>query len=685
MRRAKGAAVRGNVTMPTGVAFARQPGEAPRRLDWTVPVFGEVGIVPIDREFPKEVVAIQRDGSFRMDAHLPPGKYLARASVQLPFADHGSYGPGTPLSMPDWASNGVEFVIPEPPNDPAGPQPVQVELKMPNDNPRFVAAALAVVPPNSLDRPKQEAAPMKERPNYVKVVGQLLDADTGKPIEKASWECGLASLAKPAEVAWGHSKTLGGTYPDGKFEQLVHFTPDGRFDRLRVYAAGYETTIVVDELPNPRPLQVQRIMRLKRGRTVTGTLRDHQGKPVANGWVFFIPAGHSSNIVEGIPGTDAHQLPSEPRDGAVAEARTNTDGQFVLSAGSAGTLAASTDAVDLWPFPLPDDGHAELTMPAPAHLVIDLTYWYLDELAKKGKRAFSPNSEDPNQCWIQVDRPGEFNGSWKGLEYRRQMFVFALDPRAKLSKGVSVGQVIEGEWDRSIPDVGHNKNTSAKIRIALPPGNYRVQRLRSGPFAPVDERIVELKPGAETTMHWGRGDGSAVRGMAKWPANMKFVRQPGEEPRKLDWTVPDTATVTIANAEGNAIEAARIQADGSFFVATHLDPGKYKVTATVYMPEGDFFRGGIRGADVVATQELVIPDPVKGPSGSSPANVELAMHVGEPRFVPAEAPPVDTSKAAAPPMKEKDNADRAHQLTGSAIGHGHRPLDSTHGRSPRSG
>jgi beta-lactamase regulating signal transducer with metallopeptidase domain/WD40 repeat protein len=481
---------------------------------------------------------------------------------------------------------------------------------------------------------ESRAAPPEERPNYVKVVGQLLDADTGKPIEKASWESGMASLEKPQEIAWGHSKTYGGSYPDGRFSQVVNFTPDGWFERLRVFAAGYEPTVVVDDLPNPRPLQVERTVRLKRGQTITGTLRDHTGKPVASGWVFFIPAGHHSNIVEGIPGADAYSRPGKPLDGAVAEARTDTKGQFVLSAASAGTLAASTDAVDLWPFELPDDGHADLTLPEPAHLVIDLAYWYLDDPARKEKPAVAPDSEDPNQCWIQVDRAGNRQGLWKSLDYRRQMLVFALDPREKLAKGVSVGPVLTGEWDKPIAGAGHNKNTATKIRIALPPGSYRVQRLKAGPFAPVDERNVELKSGAETLLDWARGDGAAVQGQVTWPPKLLFVREEGEAPRKLDWTVPDQATVTITNAEGQRIEAAKIQADGKFFIATHLEPGKYKATATVYLPERDF-RGGLRLRDCETTQEFVIPDPMRAPSGSPPVNVDLSMDARGPRFVPA--------------------------------------------------
>lgn len=489
------------------------------------------------------------------------------------------------------------------------------------------------------DPPAEEAEPVKKRPNYVTVVGKLLDDETGEPIEKAGWEWGMADPKNPEQIAWGHSRSMGGNYPGGKFEMLVHIGANGHHYPLRVYSAGYETTMVVDQLAKPYPEKIERTVRMKRGRGITGVLRDHTGKPVANGWVFFIPKGHPTNIVEGVPGTDAHQLPDTGRDGAVAEVRTNANGTFALSTGADGTLAASTDLVDLWPFPLPEDGYAELKMPAPSYLVIDLTYWYLDEFGKKGKRAVSPYSEDPNQCWIQVDQSGSAEPLWKNLGYRRQMLVFAKDPRVKLSKGVTVEHVIEGEMDQPIPDVGHNKNLSTKIRIALPPGSYRVQRLRAGPFAPVGEQQVTLNSGEEHVVSWARGDGSSVRGEATWPANMMFVRQQGEAPRKLDWTVPDLATVRIAPAVGNGkpIEAAKIQSDGSFFVATNLDPGKYKATAQVYLPEGDF-RGGLRVSDCEFSQEFTVPDPLRGPAGSPPVEVEIKMNVStNGRFVPAEA------------------------------------------------
>ncbi|MCY2964441.1 MAG: hypothetical protein NT069_12540, partial [Planctomycetota bacterium] len=592
------------------------------------------------------------------EANLAPGKEIELAELTLEFSSRNAAGAGFPKSLTIYGTGkfqvafekvlGTGFVKLDPALGKLATGKLELEVTSPEKLPPEKETPTG--PSNTA------AEPAKPNPNYVTVVGRLLDDETGQPIEKAGWEWGMADPRKPDQISWGHSRSMGGSHPDGKFEMLLNIGANGHHYPLRVYSAGYETTVVVDELAKPYPQKIERNVRLKRGRSITGVLRDHTGNPVANGWVFFIPKGHQTNIVESVPGTDAHQLPANARDGAVSEVRTNENGTFALSTGVAGTLAASTDLVDLWPFPLPVDGYAELKMPAPSYLVIDLTYWYLDELAQKEKRVISPNSEDPNQCWIQVDQSGSSEPLWKNLGYRRQMLVFAKDPRAKLSKGVIVGHVVEWEMEKPIPDVGHNKNLSTKVRVALPPGNYRVQRLRTGPFAPVDEQNVELKSGEDTILSWARGDGSSVRGKANWPANMMFVRQPGEAPRKLDWTVPSTATVWIApvgadGKDGKPIDAAKIQADGSFFVPTNLDPGKYKATARVSLPESDDSRRfrGYRGPDCIANAEFTVPDPARGPFGSPPVELEIKMEVAENvRFLRANAP-ADPPQAVQPP------------------------------------
>ncbi len=592
------------------------------------------------------------------EANLAPGEEIELAELTLEFSSRNEAGTGFKKSLTIYGTGkfqvgfenvlGTGFIKPDPALSKLATGKLELEIREPEKLPSEKETPTS--PSNAA------AASEKPKPNYVTVVGQLLDDETGQPIEKAGWEWGMADPQKPDQISWGHSRLMGKSHPDGKFEMPLNISANGNHYPLRVYAAGYETTVVVDELAKPYPEKIERNIRLKRGRSITGVLRDHTGNPVANGWVFFIPKGYQTNIVESIPGTDAHQLPVNARDGAVSEVRTNENGTFSLPTGVAGTLAASTDLVDLWPFPLPVDGYAELKMPAPSYLVIDLTYWYLDELAQKEKRAISPNSEDPNQCWIQVDQSGSSEPLWKNLGYRRQMLVFAKDPRATLSKGVIVGHVVEGEMDKPIPDIGHNKNLSTKIRVALPPGNYRVQRMRTGPFTPVDEQNVELKSGEDTILSWARGDGSSVRGKATWPANMMFVRQQGEAPRKLDWTVPFTATVWIApvgvdGKDGKPIDAAKIQADGSFFVPTNLDPGKYKATARVSLPESDdsLRSSGWRGPDCIATAEFTVPDPARGPFGSPPVELEIKMEVAENvRFLRSNAP-ADPPQAVQPP------------------------------------
>jgi hypothetical protein len=100
----------------------------------------------------------------------------------------------------------------------------------------------------------------------VTVVGQLLDDATGQSIEKAGWEWGQADPKKPEQIAWDHTRQSGGNYPGGKFEMLVNFGANGHHHPFRVYSAGYETTIVVDDLAKPYPEKIERIVRLKRGR-----------------------------------------------------------------------------------------------------------------------------------------------------------------------------------------------------------------------------------------------------------------------------------------------------------------------------------------------------------------------------------------------------------------------------------
>jgi RNA polymerase sigma factor (sigma-70 family) len=476
---------------------------------------------------------------------------------------------------------------------------------------------------------RAEAPPMKETPKALKVVVRLVDDATGQPIAKASWQWGWANPKKRGEFYFGHR---GGEsrMSDGTHEMQFQTTPETNLFRFRVVAAGYEPAEVVEEFPNPLPASLERTVRVKPGRRVAGTLRDHKGQPIANGQVFSIPKENATvRILEGVSDR-----------ASVSEARTDAQGKFELPTSGAGKLAASTEAVDLWPFALPPEGAAaDLTLPAPAYVVLDLDYWYFDAQGNPGEA-----SDRPDECRILVQGHGDGTMLWAGLEYHRQMLVYSRDPKAKLARGVRV----ENAAAQPAGGTALNRHVSAKVRIALPPGQYFVQRTNSaGAYHPKGDGIVTLNAGAETPLDWITRPGAAVRGMVKLPANHQFIQQPGAAPRKLDWTVPNWAYVHIDAADGKRRGSATIQHDGSFLFASHLEPGRYKLhTWITFPPKNNIDRGGEIGRphDLDGTQEIVIPEPPADPAAAQPVKVELPLKIHGNRIVPApnngEAAPV---------------------------------------------
>jgi beta-lactamase regulating signal transducer with metallopeptidase domain len=537
---------------------------------------------------------------------------------------------------------------------------------------RLVAASQ--MPPTPLPPAADKAVAVSATQNVAKIVVKLVDADTGELLKHAHWQWGLANPEKKNEFIWGN-RGQHNSRADGTFEMTFDLGHGSRWVRFVAQAAGYDPVETVEEVPSPTPDLISRTVKLRRGPSITGTLRDHGGRPVANGWVFFIPAGHKTRIVGGIPGGHTEERPGAvSRDHAVAEVRTDANGRFALPAGTSGKLAASTDLVDLWPFSLPKSGDsAELTMPAPGYVAIDLSYWYIDHEFQEGKETFSSDTEDPNQCWILVYRLGRGDPLWDAFDdYRRVLFAFAKNARAPLTKGVTVGAVHEGQWVEPITGVGLNRNLTTKVNVPLPPGTYSIQRLRAGAggFAPIDDTTVTVTAGGTTPLGWARGDGAAVRGAVKMPGNVKFVQKAGEAARELDWTVPQWQFVVIRSADGKVRDAAKIHKDGGFFVATHLEPGRYRAETVISLPSDGLDRGGLAAPppEVHGSQEFVVPEPLKNPAGSPPVEVEVKLQLQGKRVSIADA---NAAKPTAVVRAIKDRtmevADRDPPVAGSMV------------------
>jgi hypothetical protein len=281
-------------------------------------------------------------------------------------------------------------------------------------------------------------------------------------------------------------------------------------------------------------------------------------------------------------------------------------------------------------------------MPKPAHLTIDLAYWYLDA-PRNGAPKVSSDSDDPNQCWILVNRLGTRDPLVDAIDYHRVMCLFTGVQEAKVAKGVSVGAVEKVARREAIPGDGHNRRTATTIRLALPPGRYSLQRLRAGAgaYAPIDRTTVDIKAGGEASLVWKRSEGAAVRGRVRLPESAAFVRSPGEAPRKLDWSVPNMAFVVLRSADGVVRDAAKIRPDGSFFLAAHLEPGAYKAEALVILPPSDKISTGLVGPppDLEGSQDFVIAAPPQNASGAGPVNVEVTMKPRGERIVAADVAP----------------------------------------------
>ncbi len=238
----------------------------------------------------REAARIRPDGSFFVATHLPPGKYTVSASAWLPESDESQRRRG--VVGPDLEAT-QELVIPDPPKTQAGAEPVKLTLAMAAKTDRIVAADA----PNPL---KAEAGPMQEL-SSVKFKLTLRDEVTGKPVTEAVCQYGWADPEKSKTEFQGIVRTETVKNADGVFELLMQ--PDKNFyaARFRIIVPGYDTALITSFDAQPGPVR-DIAVKLTPGRKLSGKLRDHAGKPVAGGKVFFVPAElRNVRIIEGKP------------------------------------------------------------------------------------------------------------------------------------------------------------------------------------------------------------------------------------------------------------------------------------------------------------------------------------------------------------------------------------------------
>ncbi len=215
------------------------------------------------------------------------------------------------------------------------------------------------------------------QPQSVEVVGTVVDAETGKPVEPFITQAGKFDPKDPKNVTWGFSETRNSS---GGFSATIRWNEGWT---ARILADGYVPQPVLSEAPPAGQVRIETVIRLKKGRTVRGRVLDHLGKPVKGASVFAVrPIGMTLAGGRAVNSFDGEE------DRTVRGAKTDSEGCFELAlsvpagqgrpagpaptpAGEAPGLAISSSALDAWPVPLPEgDAEAVIRLPSPTRVEI---------------------------------------------------------------------------------------------------------------------------------------------------------------------------------------------------------------------------------------------------------------------------------------------------------------------------
>ncbi|HUT56621.1 MAG TPA: M56 family metallopeptidase, partial [Phycisphaerae bacterium] len=179
-------------------------------------------------------------------------------------------------------------------------------------------------------------------------VGRVIDAETGKPVEKFVIQDGWTKqpVANAKDIRWYGTTRRTDGFRNGEFS-ITHSLPDDRqrFVYFRILADGYLPQLVSDK-PLSEPLRYKGVVvRLRRGGWVTGRVLDHAGKPVAGASVFLVSRQRRLELVDG-----------EPEGFTGSSGKTDKDGRFsVPGAGEITTHAVvSCKTLHAWLAKIPE-------------------------------------------------------------------------------------------------------------------------------------------------------------------------------------------------------------------------------------------------------------------------------------------------------------------------------------------
>jgi hypothetical protein len=393
-------------------------------------------------------------------------------------------------------------------------------------------------------------------PQSVDVVGKVVDAETGKPVEGFIIQAGKFDPKDPKNVTWGFSET---TSTSGGFSATIRWNEGWT---ARILADGYVPHPVLTEAPPAGKVRLETVVRLKKGRRVRGRVLDHLGKPVTDASVFAV----RSNGMTLAGGRAVNSFDGE-EDPTVRGAKTDSEGRFELalsvfagqarpagdppaSTGAAPDLAVSSSTLDAWPVPLPQgDGEAVIRLPYPTRVEVSYDIKGSDEEAS-----------------VFVQSVMHDTNAWKGIEIVHHIPI---------------------------------RNQRRVELTSLPPGRYQFARSRmirhgnigQGYF--LDRQFVELVSGKTTPISFVRSTGTRLAGSVQWDEGTRLtgvilsvrkLASPEDPPSERLFPHLFDARLLRVSSNNAPQEKSEIVGNRGLFLTERIPPGTYEVHAEGYAP-----------------------------------------------------------------------------------------------------
>ncbi len=193
----------------------------------------------------------------------------------------------------------------------------------------------------------------------IEVSGRVVDDVTGKAIPLFYLQTGRLGQGPGAanQIVWPGSFAQKAGDAQGQFTAKINWDAG---ERVRVLAKGFDSELVLREAPKAGMSRIQEVVvRLKRGRKVSGRVVDHLGKPVAGASLFvvgntirpeiFVTGGEAMEVDVDASIRDPSQIFHLVEDMTVPKFVSDSDGRFTVDGVSdvERWIAVSCPALDL--------------------------------------------------------------------------------------------------------------------------------------------------------------------------------------------------------------------------------------------------------------------------------------------------------------------------------------------------